>query len=157
MEFWHCQPSYFLLIMAKILYKSPSFILGKCRCGCGEDIPIRTSQGRLQKYAFAHTFRIFRPIVPKGSKNPMWKGGRYIDSRGYWVVRKAEHPNANKLGYVREHRLIMEEHIGRYLTKDEDIHHINGNKTDNRIENLQLLSHSEHGRISINNRWVQQK
>lgn len=48
---------------------------------------------------------------------------------------------------IDEHRKIMEEYIGRKLTRYEVVHHINGNKKDNRIENLQLMTLSEHSRI----------
>ena len=49
--------------------------------------------------------------------------------------------------FIDEHRKIMEEHIGRKLTRYEVVHHINGNKKDNRIKNLQLMTLSEHSRI----------
>jgi len=54
------------------------------------------------------------------------------------------HPNANKNGVILEHRLFMAEHLKRALTKDEIVHHINGDPKDNRIENLQIISRKEH-------------
>jgi len=82
-----------------------------------------------------------------GSKNPAWKGGRTIATGGYVWVRKLNHPYKNKQGYVPEHRLVMEEEIGRYLNPNEQVHHLNENKTDNRIENLRIVSPQEHAEI----------
>lgn len=75
-------------------------------------------------------------------------GGKTTDKHGYILVKAPlDHPYKNKNGYIREHRLLMEKHLGRYLDPAEVIHHINGVKSDNRIENLQLYgSHSEHFR-----------
>lgn len=64
---------------------------------------------------------------------------------GYIYLRKPNHPFAQKKGYIAEHRLVMEKKIGRYLTKEEAVHHINGIRDDNRIENLELcFSHGQH-------------
>jgi hypothetical protein len=81
------------------------------------------------------------------SKNPNWRGGvKFVNS--YRAVLCPEHPNAGKDGYVYEHRLAMEAHLGRYLTDEEVVHHRNRCKADNRIENLQLCANqAEHLRI----------
>lgn len=71
--------------------------------------------------------------------------------RGYVWVLYEKHPFANAKGYVCEHRLVMEKFLGRLLTKKEVIHHINMNKSDNRIENLQLFSsRQEHMKGNVN-------
>lgn len=62
------------------------------------------------------------------------------------------HPNSTKLGYVAKHRLVVEETLGRFLSSDEIVHHKNGNKLDNRIENLTVMSQSEHNRYHAMNR-----
>lgn len=81
-----------------------------------------------------------------GSKNPNWRGGRTLKD-GYIVVRCPGHPRAYKDGcYILEHDLIMENHIGRYLRPGEIVHHINHNRKDNRLENLQLMTVEEHMR-----------
>lgn len=74
-----------------------------------------------------------------GKKHPSWKGGRRIDSRGYILVYKPEHPNTNGRGYVFESRLVMEDILERYLAKEEVVHH-KGRTDDNRPKNLRLFS-----------------
>ena len=79
-----------------------------------------------------------------GNRNPMWKGGKIIDSHGYRMLKRPNHPNTKQSGYVYEHRLVMEKHLGRYLKDNEFVHHKNQIKTDNRIENLQLMFRKIH-------------
>lgn len=78
----------------------------------------------------------------KGENNNNWKGGKYRHTAGYIFIKKPEHPNANNENYVREHILVMEKKIGRYLKNGEIVHHLNGIKDDNRIENLYLFSNN---------------
>lgn len=70
------------------------------------------------------------------------------DHAGYIRVWEPDHPNAFRNGWVLEHRLVMEQVLGRYLTTGEHVHHINGQKWDNRPENLAVLGHSEHSSIT---------
>lgn len=71
-------------------------------------------------------------------------------SGGYTLVYKPNHPCADPIGYVLEHRIIVEEKLGRYLSSDEIVHHKNGIKTDNNIDNLVVISKSEHAKIHNN-------
>ncbi len=83
--------------------------------------------------------------TPKREFSCHWKGGRRKHCRGYIEIYSPEHPFKNKQNYVLEHRLVMEKHIGRYLTPNEVVHHINRITDDNRIENLILFeNHSKH-------------
>lgn len=77
-----------------------------------------------------------------GEKSGKWKGGR-IKLNGYILIKSPDHPYRDRYGYVCEHRLVMEKHLGRILKPSEVVHHINNNKEDNRIENLMLFSNNQ--------------
>lgn len=81
-----------------------------------------------------------------GELSGNWRGGRIKKNTGYIMVRSPDHPLADSTGYVLEHRIVMEAHLGRGLGQDEVIHHINGVRDDNRIENLQITNQSDHCR-----------
>lgn len=83
----------------------------------------------------------------RGPLNPSWKGGRHI-RRGYRLVWVGlGHPHGGRRGYAWEHRLVMAEHVGRKLTRREVVHHINLDKLDNAIENLVVVTNSQHSSI----------
>lgn len=79
-----------------------------------------------------------------GEGHPEWKGGRILVG-GYWYVYAPDHPNATKQHRVAEHRLIMEKKLGRYLSRSEVVHHIDGNPQNNHPDNLiTFRQNSEH-------------
>lgn len=109
-----------------------------CVCKCGAERKVRgtalktgvsTSCGCMIKRNY-------------GEKHAGWKGGRR-KLNGYVLIRKKQ-PNNNTTGYISEHRDIMSNHIGRPLKKGELVHHKNGIKDDNRLENLELLTYANH-------------
>lgn len=88
-----------------------------------------------------------------------WFRGRHRDipigkrvakhTRGYWIVWVGyDHPGHSR-GRMLEHRFVMEQNIGRHLEANEVVHHINGKLDDNRIENLELMTHNEHARMHL--------
>ena len=79
----------------------------------------------------------------RGELAPNYKRGRRMFS-GYVKILKPHHPNADKKGYVLEHKLVMSKILGRPLKKGEQVHHRNAIKTDNRPENLELIAKPPH-------------
>jgi len=77
----------------------------------------------------------------------MWNIQKIVSKGDYNYAVVPEHPNRTKNNYVLEHRVVMENYLGRLLNNDEVVHHINGNKKDNRIENLEVFSNEEHAKL----------
>ena len=107
-----------------------------CQCDCGNEVIAPTAGLRNGKHTSCGCGR-------KGSENYNWKGGKIKTPQGYVLKHNPEHPNSNPNGYVREHRLVMEEIIGRYLEPNEEVHHKNGIRDDNSPDNLELWVKSQ--------------
>lgn len=80
-----------------------------------------------------------------GEKNHAWRGGK-TKASGYVLVKAPTHPYRDKCNYVKEHRLVVEKSMGRFLNPWELVHHKNGKRDDNRIENLEIKYRAEHHR-----------
>lgn len=124
----------------------------------GQHVPIKCAKCGREHLSFATTTRhpkftgMCKSCVHTGPESSTWKGGRVMKHGYIYVKVYPDHPfhpeMANNMGYIAEHRLVMAQHLGRPLQKRAEIvHHKNGNKTDNLIENLELYtSFKEHGK-----------
>lgn len=113
----------------------------KCVCdNCGKEFDTykcyekRNRKHRFCSKACESEFRNYNNSISQ------WRGGRVSPSTGYKYIMYCGKE-------IEEHRLVMMRHLGRELNKNEVVHHINGNKLDNRIENLQVMTRSEHQRL----------
>lgn len=109
-----------------------------CKCGCGTEL-IPKKWWKPSDYP-----RYIRGHWIKGEGNPNWKGGKKLDHYGYIQVLMPDHHFANNHGYVREHRLVYEYYNLCCLLPWAVIHHIDGNRSNNDYNNLELITQSKH-------------
>jgi len=132
---------------------------GFCYCGCGQKTEIASTTkvdtkgnrasfaGLPKRYIIGH-----EPQYRQGSEHAQHLG-RIRNGKGHWLIYVPDHPRANRDGYFYEHVVMMEKKLGRYLYKqgpgkmranDEVVHHRDENKNNNKLSNLQLMTHAEH-------------
>ncbi|MBT8366534.1 MAG: HNH endonuclease [Deltaproteobacteria bacterium] len=87
-----------------------------------------------------------------GEKHPCWKGGVTM-RKGYRYIYMPDHPHCTKAGYVLEHRLVMEDKLGRHLLPTEVCHHRDGDRLNNSASNLEVFqSNGEHLKHELSGR-----
>lgn len=92
----------------------------------------------IQRWCYRYGLETQRTGPRGGELHPDWKGGRKLVGR-YWYVYRPDHPNTTKQRYVAEHRLVAEQTLGRYLQRNEVVHHIDGNPQNNDPSNLEVF------------------
>ena len=109
---------------------------------------LNVTQVAIRKYFKKYNipFKEKKDTYLRGAKAPNWNGGRHIHN-GYIEIYAPKHPHKNKRNCIYEHQKVMEDYLGRYLEKGEVVHHKDLCKTNNNIENLQLLTMSEHSKL----------
>ena len=147
----------FLAVSAKIcskrcastLYRKRALETGKYQFECiycGKNFKRsrpKNSQNELHRYCSTKCSR--QAITNKMLATPR------INDKGYVMIGCREHPSARG-GRVREHRLVVEKAIGRYLDKSEIVHHIDGDRQNNELSNLMITNHQNHSSCTSKHR-----
>ena len=120
---------------------------GLCECGCGQitSISPKTSakegikSGEYRRFCFGHQNRRF---IKNHHNDP--KRGQFYHVGYVYVIAPGGHPHKTNKRYIKRCRLVMEGKLGRYLEYNEHVHHVNGNREDDRPDNLMVMNLSEH-------------
>lgn len=142
----------------------------KKKCYCGKEFttyPSKIKLGRGKYCSKECCLKVTNKILEaNGQKTRFVKGQDawnrkpfvLSSSKKYRMIYKPEHPFATMRGYIREHRLIMEDHLKRYLDPIEIVHHKDEDTLNNKLSNLELLSGTEHRRFhlkdNVHKRWI---
>ena len=115
---------------------------------CGEPC---TSTGRRKQKFCSFGCRVKAQAEPRGQRNGRI---RYGSKGRYYALLTPHHPHADGKGYVMEHRLVVEKAVGRFLTADEVVHHVDGDTRNNDMANLRLMAKADHDALHSRERWA---
>lgn len=106
-------------------------------CSVDNCFQLAKANGMCNKH-YLRVRRLGSAVLPERHHDARW-----TNHDGYIVCHKPRHSMSSTVGNVFEHRLVMADYLGRELTPDENVHHLNGDRSDNRIENLELWSRAQ--------------
>jgi hypothetical protein len=127
--------NYWEVISMSDSIKGQRYVKAKCKCGTVKNVNLKSIRYGKSKSCGCYRNTLYKK-TKFGKGNPKWKGGKTINSQGYIEIRVEG-------SYVKEHRYVYEQNYGIKLLPHQNIHHINGDRLDNRIENLELWDTSQ--------------
>lgn len=119
--------------------------------GCGKDLERPPWAVSPTNYCTKNCYKL-NGAAKTGGGRPRVRTTEYKVVSGYIVWYKPGHPMASKSGWVAEHRMVAAENLGRLLTKDEHVHHLNHDRADNRWENLEVMPGKAHMKLTARER-----